>query len=203
MSNTAMPLLTEPSRPPPHERDYVSYSALSTYRRCPLSYFFKYVLGLTEETVSAGLVFGTAIHRGLEHHFREMLIGNPIPSVDDMMAEYELGWTERDRQEVTFGQSESRISLDALAKRMFEGFLASPAAQPGGRIIAVEETLRGEFVLGMPDLLGRVDLMVETEDALVIADWKTSRSRWSASQAEDATEQLLCYSALATDFAPV
>ena len=52
------------------------------------------------------------------------------------------------------------------------------------------------------NLLGRVDLMVETEDALVIADWKTSRSKWSTSQAEDATEQLLCYAALATDFAP-
>ena len=44
--------------------------------------------------------------------------------------------------------------------------------------------------------------MVETEDALVIGDWKSSRSRWSASQAEDATEQLLCYAALAADFAP-
>jgi CRISPR/Cas system-associated exonuclease Cas4 (RecB family) len=85
---------------------------------------------------------------------------------------------------------------------MFEAFLASPAAQPGGRIIAVEETLRGEFVPGMPDLLGRVDLMVDADDAFVIADWKTSRSRWSESQVEDATEQLLCYAALASDFAP-
>jgi len=202
VSNTAMPLLTEPSRPPPQVRDYVSFSALSTYRRCPLSYFFRYVLALPEETVSASLVFGTAIHRGLEHQFREMLIGNPIPSVDDMMAEYDLGWAERENQEVTFGQGENRTSLNALARRMFEAFLASPAAQPGGRIIAVEETLRGEFVPGMPDLLGRVDLMVDADDAFVIADWKTSRSRWSESQVEDATEQLLCYAALASDFAP-
>jgi putative RecB family exonuclease len=199
---TATPLLDANKRPPPQERDYVSYSAMSTYRRCPLSYFFRYKLGLPEETVSASLVFGTAIHRGLERHFRELLAGNPAPSVEEMMAEYDRGWTERRDQEVTFGQSETRVTLDGLATRMFEAFLASDAAQPGGRILGVEETLRGEFVPGMPDLLGRVDLIVEAEDALVICDWKTSRSKWSASQVEDATEQLLCYAALAGDFAP-
>jgi CRISPR/Cas system-associated exonuclease Cas4 (RecB family) len=86
--------------------------------------------------------------------------------------------------------------------RLFEAFQQSPASQPAGRILGVEETLRGEFVPGMPDLLGRVDLIVEAADHLKIADWKTSRSRWSESQVEDAAEQLLCYAALAGDFAP-
>lgn len=202
MITSATPLLDRNYRPPPEERDYVSYSALSTYRRCPLSYFFKYVQGLPEETVSASLVYGTAIHRALERHFHEMLAGNEPPSVDELLVEYEVGWTERSDQTVIFGQGETRTSLNALARRMFEAFLASPAAQPGGEILAVEETLRGEFVPGMPELLGRVDLMVDADDAFVIADWKTSRSRWSESQVEDATEQLLCYAALASDFAP-
>jgi CRISPR/Cas system-associated exonuclease Cas4 (RecB family) len=130
------------------------------------------------------------------------MVGNPAPSVADLMAEYELGWTEREGQRVSFNQGETHATLGALARRMFTAFLASDAAQPGGKILGVEETLRGEFIPGMPDLLGRVDLIVEAEDALVIADWKTSRSRWSAAQVEDATEQLLCYAALATDFAP-
>jgi CRISPR/Cas system-associated exonuclease Cas4 (RecB family) len=157
---------------------------------------------MPEETVSASLVYGTAIHRGLEKHFQELLAGNEPPAVEELLVEYEAGWAERSDQTVIFGAGETRVSLDALAKRMFEAFLQSPAAQPGGRILAVEETLRGEFVAGMPDLLGRVDLIVEAEDALVIADWKSSRSKWSAAQVEDATEQLLCYAALASDFAP-
>jgi len=196
------PLLDRNCRPPPQERDYVSYSALSTYRRCPLSYYFKYVLGLPEETVSASLVFGTSIHRALEHHFRELMVGSPAPTADELLVEYEVGWAERSDQTVIFSQGETRTTLNALARRMFSAFLASDAAVPGGRIVGVEETLRGEFVPGMPDLLGRVDLMVEAEDGLLIGDWKTSRSKWSAAQVEDATEQLLCYAALASDFAP-
>jgi putative RecB family exonuclease len=59
-----------------------------------------------------------------------------------------------------------------------------------------------EFVPGLPDLLGRVDLIVEMDDAMVVGDWKTSRARWSAEQVEEASDQLLCYSSLAREFAP-
>ena len=57
-------------------------------------------------------------------------------------------------------------------------------------------------IAGLPDLLARVDLIAETPDELVIADWKTSRSRWTQDQVEEAAEQLVLYSSLAGDFAP-
>jgi hypothetical protein len=41
---------------------------------------------------------------------------------------------------------------------------------------AVEESLRGAVIPGLPDMLCKVDLIVETQDALAIRDWKTSRS---------------------------
>jgi ATP-dependent helicase/DNAse subunit B len=44
-------------------RDYISYSAISTYQACPLKWHFRYVLGLSEKTVSSALVFGSAILR--------------------------------------------------------------------------------------------------------------------------------------------
>jgi len=47
-------------------RDYVSWSALSTFRTCPLKYKFRYLDGLPEESVSAALVFGTGIHAAVE-----------------------------------------------------------------------------------------------------------------------------------------
>ncbi len=56
-------------------RDYVSWSALSTYRTCPLKYRFRYVDRLPEEFVSAALVFGTGIHTAVEQHFQMMLAG--------------------------------------------------------------------------------------------------------------------------------
>ena len=58
------------------------------------------------------------------------------------------------------------------------------------------------LVEGVPDLYGRVDLMTEDEDSLVITDIKTSRGKWSPEQVEDSGEQLLLYSKLASEISP-
>jgi CRISPR/Cas system-associated exonuclease Cas4 (RecB family) len=54
----------------------------------------------------------------------------------------------------------------------------------------------------MPDLLGIVDLLVETDDTLTVIDFKTSRSSWSLDQAIDSSEQLLLYCDLARRMVP-
>jgi putative RecB family exonuclease len=184
------------------DRDYVSFSSIRTYQACPLRYFFRYIAGLSEESVAATLVFGTAIHRAIEHHFRETMAGNAPPSTDSLVEHYEAGWLERDNTIVRFGKEETRQTLDVTARRMLEAFAVSEMAKPVGRILAVEETLRGPVIPGLPDLLGRIDLIVETDAELIISDWKTSRSRWNTEQVEESTEQLLLYSELAKDFAP-
>jgi CRISPR/Cas system-associated exonuclease Cas4 (RecB family) len=92
--------------------------------------------------------------------------------------------------------------LDSLAAKMLSAFLASKASGIKGRVLGVEEEIRGTIAPGMPDLYGRVDLLSEDEDQLVISDVKTSRSRWNADQAEEAAEQLLLYSTLASELTP-
>jgi putative RecB family exonuclease len=141
-------------------------------------------------------------HRAIEHHFRELMAGNQPPSVDALMDEYSAGWQEREGELVRFGKEESRAALDTTARRMLEAFAASSLAKPQGRILAVEEQLRGIIVPGLPELLARIDLIVETDAELVILDWKTSRSRWTVEQVHESAEQLLLYSELAQDFAP-
>ena len=190
---------TEPITNP--QRDYLSFSAIRTYQNCPLRYFFRYIAGLPEKTVSASLVFGSGIHRAIERHFQEQLAGNPIPTLPELLAAYESEWTDRGEELRLFDQDE-RTTLTGTAERMLTAFQGHAMAQPTGQILAVEETLRGPVIPGLPDLLGRVDLIVEERDALVIHDWKTSRSRWTADQVEDAAEQLLLYAELASDFAP-
>src|SRR5687767_7813825 len=86
----------------PGKRDYLSWSAIATYRTCPLKYFFRYVAGLPEETVSASLVFGAAIHRAFEHHFRQLLSGEPAPSLSDLVDHYRAEWQHRDPDKVRF-----------------------------------------------------------------------------------------------------
>jgi CRISPR/Cas system-associated exonuclease Cas4 (RecB family) len=159
--------------------------------------------GLPEEAVSASLVFGSAVHRSVELHFNRLLAGEPLPSIDALLSAYHDAW--RDQLEVTqvqFNKDDDVVSLSNLAGRMLEAFRTSPVTQPVGHVIGVEEELRGSIIPGVPDLLGRIDLLIETDDAVVITDYKTSRSRWSRDQAEDSAEQLLLYSELVKDLVP-
>jgi putative RecB family exonuclease len=200
LTRAAVAARDTPATAPP-QRDYLSFSAISTYRSCPLRYYFRYVAGLPEETVSSSLVFGAAIHRAIEHHFRELLAGNPPVTLADLMAHYRAEWETRATTVIGYG-AEQRSALNHLATRMLDAFSKHPLALPPGQILAIEEEARGKLVPGTPDLLGRIDLIWETAEELVISDWKTSRSRWSEDQVLDAAEQLLLYSELVKDFAP-
>ena len=183
-------------------RDYVSWSAISTFRTCPLKYKFRYVDGLPEESVSSALVFGTGIHSAVEQHFQAILSGEERPDIDQLMFAYRSAWLPHDPDAISFGSTATRASLDALASKMLTAFLSSPAASVQGRVLGVEEEIRGLLVEGTPDLYGRVDLLTEDADSLVITDIKTSRGKWSREQVEDSGEQLLLYSQLASEIAP-
>lgn len=179
-------------------RDYLSVSAVKQYMRCPLAYRYRYVDGLTEDTVSSALAFGRGIHASLELWFTCQLDGRPEPNIDDLLVEF---WLEcRSCSEVTvirFGKNEDALSLGEQAKRMLQAFINHPAARPPGTVIAIEEQLRSTLIADAPDILGRIDLGLDTENAVVITDFKTARSRWSEAQRIDAELQAVVYSELA------
>jgi putative RecB family exonuclease len=204
-----LPVITPASTNPANEgartltgRDYISWSAISTFRSCPLKYFFRYVAGLPEESVSAALVFGTGIHAAIEDFYRAELAGEAKPDLDALLFAYRSAWLLHDPEKISFGSTETRASLDALAGKMLAAFLASPTASAQGRVLGVEEEIRGTLVAGVPDLYGRIDLVTEDDDRLVLTDFKTSRGKWSPEQADDASEQLVLYSKLAGELAP-
>jgi CRISPR/Cas system-associated exonuclease Cas4 (RecB family) len=187
---------------PPKVRDYLSWSAVSSFTNCPLRYFFKYVLGLPERTVSPSLIFGQAIHKAVELHLNELMAGNEAPSAEALLGEYDAAWNEYDPTEVNFGKESGRQDLLPLAQRVIGAFQASELAKPAGAILGVEEELRGPVVLGCPDILGRLDIIVEEADAVIVTDLKTARSRWSRDQVEDSAGQLLLYHELAKSLVP-
>ncbi len=76
---------------------------------------------------------------------------------------------------------------------MIAAFQASPLATPAGTIIGIEEELTGELISGVPDLMARIDLLVDDGDGLVLADFKTARTSWSDEHVRDAAGQLLLY----------
>jgi len=199
-------LLTSPTQKPPAskvERDYISFSAISTYRQCPLKYYFKYVEQLPEEVVSASLVLGGAVHSAAEYHFNELMVGSPAPDHDTLLSVFWDAWQDRGEEaEIRFGKSEDVNSIAKMADRVLTEFRQSDLAKPDGQILGVEEQLRGELIPGVPDLLARIDLIVESDEAVTVTDLKTARSRWSQDQAGDAGEQLLLYSELVRHLVP-
>jgi putative RecB family exonuclease len=182
-------------------RDYISYSAIKTYQQCPLRYFFRYIAGIPETSISATLVFGSAVHRAIELHFQRLLEQGRPPTQEELLGAYRDGWDDHSLP-IRFGKDEQASSFDDLATRMLTAFTQSDLAQPNGRILGIEESLRGETIPGLPEVLGRVDLIWETKDELVITDWKTARSKYSQDQIDDSATQLLLYGELAQDFAP-
>jgi putative RecB family exonuclease len=177
--------------------DHLSFSAISLFQSCPLRFFFHYFLALPEETISASLVLGASLHQAIQFHFEQLLAGQPLPDLDTLLAVFQDHWQTYEPQTIQYGKTENRDTLGHLADRMLRTFLRSDFAHPKGIILGVEEELRAAIIPGCPDLLARVDLLFETEDALQVLDFKTARSAWSRDKVEEAAPQLLLYSELA------
>ena len=176
-------------------RDYLSYSAVSTYQKCPLKFCFQYVVSLEPEFVSSSLVFGSAIHAAIEHHFRKLFEGAEPPSCEELVAEYDRAWSAEPSATIRFGQGETPESLHDLAGRMLEVFWASSLSKldTSAELLAVEEEFRGPIIPDCPDILGRVDLVLADAERLRIIDFKTSRSAWGDAKIQEALPQQLLY----------
>ncbi len=186
----------------PRRRDYISYSAITTFRSCPLKYKFRYIDGLDTDTVSSSLIFGTAIHAAIEEYFRAKMAGDTLPSQLEMLDVYHQIWQATEISKVQLGKTETLDTLAVLAGKIITAFLASDLTSLDGTILGVEEELRGKLLDGVPDLLGRVDLLLETSDTISVVDFKTARSAWTPDQASDNSEQLMLYCDLVRRLVP-
>jgi hypothetical protein len=62
-----------------------------------------------------------------------------------------------DPDAISFGSTEPRSSLDALAAKMLTALLNSPAASVQGRLLGVEEEIRGMLVEACRTCYGRCE----------------------------------------------
>lgn len=176
-------------------RPYVSWSQLSCMRQCPQKFAFQYVLNTPPDHQPSSLLFGGAVHSALELHFRSYMEGMTV-TVAALFSAYRDSWQNERRHPdlpVRFNKGEDEASLDALAGRIFEAFLASPESRPAGTLVGVEEELTVTLDPDLPDVLARVDLVIQDEQALHVIDFKTSRSRWNEQKAAESAEQLMLY----------
>jgi len=136
------------------------------------------------------------MHQAVQYHFEQLLIGSPAPDLDTLLGIYQDHWESCDGQTVQYGKGEDRDALGRMADRLLRIFVQSDFARPVGVILGVEEELRGQIIAGCPDLLARVDLIVDSGDELSVFDFKTARSSWGDDKVEDIAPQLLLYSEL-------
>ncbi len=193
-----------PERPPNRlaeritGRTYLSHSQLYCMRSCPRKFAFQYVERAPADFVPSSLIFGGSIHAALELYFRARLEGLNCTHEALLAAYHDAWWRQKEQNgtdlPVRFNKDETYDTLHALADRMITAFLASSLASPKGVIVGVEEELRVILDPDLPDLLARVDLVIETDNSLHVVDFKTSRSKWTEQKAEESSEQLLLYS---------
>ena len=177
-------------------RTYLSYSQMSLMRTCPRKFAFTYTEHAPKEFVPSSLIYGGSIHSSLELYFRASLEGLTVTH-EALLAEYHDTWNRQLRDgadvPVRFNKNDSVDTMHALADRMLAAFLTSPLSQPKGTILGVEEELRIVLDPDLPDVLAKVDLFTQTEGALHVVDWKTSRSRWTEQKALESGDQLVIY----------
>jgi putative RecB family exonuclease len=161
-----------------------------------LRFYFRYVLGLPVATISSSLVFGSAMHQAIQFHYEQLMIGKPGPEAETLLGIYQDYWDLSAKQTIQFSRGEDRDTLRKMAERLLRMFVQSDFAHPKGVILGIEEQLRGPLIPNCPDLLARVDLIVDEGSALHVSDFKTARCSWSDYKVDDAAPQLLLYSEL-------
>ncbi len=175
-------------------RPHWSYNQLSKFLRCPLQYYFEYVLGLPRKTVPSGQALGSAVHAALAAYHRSINDGSPIDA-DAVKQSLLDAWKERDAQEVIqYGAGEQPGDILDQGMALLNAYLVEP---PPENILAVEEALiapvcnsQGE-ILEKP-LVAVVDLLTRDNMGTNITDFKTAGRSFSESEAATSL-QPTCY----------
>jgi putative RecB family exonuclease len=165
-------------------RDYVSFTQLDQYLRCPLRYSFVYVHHLEPDFVPASRALGSGIHAAAAYFFRGVAQGEP-PRVEDVQGHFEALWNlETQAQPLRYGERETRDNLRDLAMRMLAVFHRE--FDPRAQVLAVEDPFRVPLVdletgeVLDRDLVGTVDLLErDAERRLVVVDLKTSARKYT------------------------
>lgn len=179
----------------PLKLDHLSWSSIQTYRTCPRRFFHRYVERAPEESVAASLIFGGAFHKAVERAHEASMIGDTIPEADDLMPAYDEAWLDGVNRgmKVLYGKGENPEMLREQARRMLAAYVEYLKGVPPSTVIGVEHAERIGMVKGAPPIEARLDLVELRDTDLVVADLKTSRSKWSDDKTRENLPQLVLY----------
>ncbi len=168
----------------------LSPSALTSYLRNPIDFYYKYVLGVqemdqVEETIAANTL-GTVIHNALENFYKPLegafltleKLQNMIENIEtELQYQFKKEYSELD---ITFGKN---LLIFEVAKRYIFNFLKSEEKLLNNgvklKILSIESTLKAK--LDIPELdfpiyiKGKVDRIDELDGQVRVIDYKTGK----------------------------
>ena len=166
---------------------HLSASAVSLYLDCSLAYKFRYLDDLEPESLSEGLVLGSAIHETLAEFYMGLMMGEK-PGLEAMNRIFETHLRRKAHQDEIPIQYKPGKSLSALLTEG-KGLLAAFSSKldvGDAAVVAVEEA--GKFeVAGVPvPILYVMDLVLEDPQGVVtIVDHKTTARAYSAKDVDE------------------
>jgi len=166
---------------------HVSFSAISSYLRCPRSYEARYVRRVPPATRASSLAFGSAIHEALAIFYAALRDHRPEPAYEDLVDVFNVAWKRQlaEQPPVLFDERDTADSLATAGAKLLDCFLAQ-APRPA-EVLAVEAPFSIE--IADPDtgevlperLVGAFDVVVRDADGgCRILEHKTGARRWTA-----------------------
>lgn len=159
------------------------YSEVQTYYKCQKLYEYKHVQELPDGSdKSADLLFGTAVHLGLQDVFEG---GNGVDC-------FNIFWTDLEDKLLDYGRLPWR-DLSYLGQTFIERFkrLHKKNFAPISLETTMEAEINGVTLTGTADMIGKY------KDKLSIIDYKTSAMPYDSYKIE-CNEQMYNYAALAS-----
>ena len=178
-------------RIPNEDKPHFSASQLICYLQCPLQYHFQYELGITWEKTPSAVLFGSAIHKGVEAINKGLMNGG----VDMALAktEFAVDWKDgTSKEEIAWKEDPSELYqkggqlLELYADEM-KGQKPTEVELPFRLPLVDPKT--GLFIKER-DFVGKIDAIF-TDDTIV--EIKTT-SRSPAQQEVDQNTQITFYS---------
>lgn len=166
--------------------EYLSWSQISKYLRCPYSWYLYYVEKIWPEEKAQPLCFGIAYHAGVETFLHSQIAGDVFPiSLYHMQSKFDYEYALGEDKGPDPGKwlPLGDKLLEALANSIIEkGFVPEEVEC---------EASRGGF-------RGRLDCIGMLEGKRIIVDWKTAGSPFTQKRV-DTDGQLTGYSYLRPD----
>jgi putative RecB family exonuclease len=161
---------------------HLSYSRLSRFESCPLSFKFQYIDRLPSEP-GMPLRFGKVVHAALESLYREIIEQERIGSIDE------------ERAVSLFADAWGADKLTGLQEfgegvAMLRSYVRAQGVVDHRDVLAVEKEFRlqaGRFtVLGFIDRVDRID-----DETIEIVDYKTNRQLFTREEVDTSLQMSL------------